>query len=83
MARIRPVTPNPTELLAAAQERVTLPAGVEVKLTYDEEADTLYVRLSELRATRSKTVLEEGLVFDYYGNQIVGIEVLDALGKYG
>ena len=58
---------------------MTLPVGASVQLEYDEEADTLYVRLSELRANRSESKWDEGVVFDYHDDQLVGIEVLDVL----
>jgi uncharacterized protein YuzE len=84
MAEIEPrgiVIPSKEELLSAARRRVSLPPG-ELWLDYQDDVDTLYVRLKEkTRPTHSKSDFDEGVVFDYEGEELVGIEIMDVTGQ--
>jgi len=77
----RLVFPTRDELLAAARERVDLPPG-KLWLDYQDDVDTLYVRLKEkTHPTHSKSNLDEMIVFDYEGEELVGIEIMDITGQ--
>jgi len=77
----RIVFPTRDELLAAARERVDLPPG-KLWLDYQDDVDTLYVRLKEkTHSTHSKSNLDEMFVFDYEGEELVGIEIMDITGQ--
>jgi uncharacterized protein YuzE len=84
MAQIEPrgiIIPSKEELLSAARRRVSLPPG-ELWLDYQDDVDTLYIRLKEkTRPTRSKSDFDEGVVFDYEGEELVGIEIMDISGQ--
>ncbi len=84
MAQIEPrgiVIPSQEELLSAARRRVNLPTG-ELWLDYQDDVDTLYIRLKEkTQPTRSKSDFDEGIVFDYEGEELVGIEIMDITGQ--
>lgn len=69
---------SPSALLANAAQRVELPA-LPVRINYDAEADTLYLKFREdLQPNRTTDDLENGLVFDYHNRTLVGVEVLAA-----
>jgi hypothetical protein len=73
------------ELLALALERlggkVQLPA--RVWLNYLPEADMLTIRLkARHQSTRSEDDLRRGLIFNYEGQKLVSIEVLDLYGTF-
>jgi uncharacterized protein YuzE len=75
------VTPGKEELLRAARRRVSLPPG-ELWLDYQGDVDTLYIRLKEkTQPTRSESDFDNGLVFDYEGKKLVGIEIMDITGQ--
>lgn len=75
------VIPSNEELLNAARQRVSLPPG-ELWLDYQDDVDTLYIRLKEkTQPTRSETEFNDGVVFDYEGEELVGIEILDITGQ--
>ena len=77
----RIVFPTRDELLAAARERVDLPPG-KLWLDYQDDVDTLYVRLKEkTHPTHSRSNLDEMIVFDYEGEELVGIEIMDITGQ--
>jgi len=78
MARKRPVKVNPSRLLIMAAQRVELPA-LPVRIEYDAEVDTLYLRFKEgVSPTHSEDDAENGLVYDYWGRGLIGIEILNA-----
>jgi len=90
MARRRSVN-NPVEvvtqeeLLTLAVERlegqVQLPD--KVWLNYQPDVDLLVIRLKENHhATRSEDDMERGLIFNYEGQKLVSIEVLDLYGVF-
>jgi uncharacterized protein YuzE len=75
------VVPSKEDLLRAARRRVTLPPG-ELWLDYQDDVDTLYIRLKEkTQPTRSESDIDEGVVFDYEGEELVGIEIMDITGQ--
>ena len=75
------VFPGREELLAAARERVELPEG-ELWLDYQDDVDTLYIRLKEeTKPTHSESNFDEMIVFDYEGEELVGIEIMDITGQ--
>lgn len=75
------VIPSQEELLKAAHQRVNLPPG-ELWLDYQDDVDTLYIRLKEkTQPTRSESDFDEGVLFDYEGEELVGIEIMDITGQ--
>jgi uncharacterized protein YuzE len=75
------VTPGKEELLRAARRRVSLPPG-ELWLDYQDDVDTLYIRLKEeTQPTRSESKIDDMVVFDYEGEELVGIEIMDISGQ--
>ena len=75
------VIPSRDELLKAARERVSLPPG-ELWLDYQDDVDTLYIRLKEqTQPTRSESDLDDAVIFDYEGEELVGIEIMDITGQ--
>ena len=75
------VAPGREELLKAARRRVSLPPG-ELWLDYQDDVDTLYIRLKEkTQPTRSESDFDKGVVFDYEGEALVGIEIMDVTGQ--
>jgi uncharacterized protein YuzE len=78
MASKRRVKINPSAMLINAARRFDLPA-LPVRLSYDPETDTLYLRFREdLEANRTTDDLENGLVFVFHNRTLVGVEVLSA-----
>ncbi len=75
------VIPSRDELLRAASGRVSLPPD-ELWLDYQDDVDTLYIRLKEkTQPTRSESDLDDAVIFDYEGEELVGIEILDITGQ--
>ena len=73
--------PGREELLRAARERVNLPPG-ELWLDYQDDVDTLYIRLKEkTNPTHSESDVDDLVVFDYEGEELVGIEIMDITGQ--
>jgi uncharacterized protein YuzE len=71
------VKANPNKLLMAVVSRVELPA-LPINVSYQPDVDTLYLRFSEDEVTHSEDDMDRGLVFDYHGRKMVGIEILNA-----
>ena len=70
------------ELLRLARDRVDLPA-VALRLKYQADVDMLLVELKENPApTNSKDDVEHGLIFNYEGQKLVSVEILDLYGVY-
>lgn len=77
----RIVVPSEAELLKAARGRVNLPPG-ELWLDYQDDVDTLYIRLKErTNPTHSESDIDDMVVFDYEGDELVGIEIMDITGQ--
>ena len=75
------VIPSKEELLAAARGRINLPPG-ELWLDYQDDVDTLYIRLKEkTNPTHRKSDVDDLVVFDYEGEELVGIEIMDITGQ--
>jgi uncharacterized protein YuzE len=75
------IIPSRDELLKAARRRVSLPPG-ELWLDYQDDVDTLYIRLKEkTNPTHSKSDVDDLVVFDYEGEEMVGIEIMDITGQ--
>ena len=75
------VVPSREELLKAARERVKLPPG-ELLLDYQDDVDTLYIRLKEKTyPTHSESDIDDMVVFDYEDEELVGIEIMDITGQ--
>ncbi len=68
---------NPNQLLIAVTSRVELPT-LPIRISYQPDVDTLYLRFSDEEVTHSEDDMEKGLVFDYHHRTLVGIEVLNA-----
>lgn len=82
MAKGRPVESREDELLRLAAERVELPAG-PLWVEYEDDVDLLVIKLKEhARSTHSDDDLERGLIFDYEGDELVAIEILDLYGVF-
>jgi len=70
------------ELIRLARDRVDLPAGA-LRLKYQSDVDMLLVELKENPApTNSKDDVERGLIFNYEGQKLVSVEILDLYGVY-
>jgi hypothetical protein len=75
------VNPGKEELLRAARLRVNLPPG-ELWLDYQDDVDTLYIRLKEkTEPTRSESDFDDMIVFDFEDEELVGIEIMDVTGQ--
>ena len=75
------IAPSREELLKAARERVKLPPG-ELLLDYQDDVDTLYIRLKEkTHPTHSESDIDDMVVFDYEDEELVGIEIMDITGQ--
>ena len=75
------IIPSKEELLRAARRRVSLPPG-ELWLDYQDDVDTLYIRLKEkTQPTHSESNFDDMVVFDYEGEELVGIEIMDIIGQ--
>jgi len=75
------IVPSREELLKAASERVSLPPG-ELLLDYQDDVDTLYIRLKEkTHPTHSESNIDDMVVFDYEDEELVGIEIMDITGQ--
>ena len=77
----RIVIPSKEELLQAAHGRVNLPPG-ELWLDYQDDVDTLHISLKEkTNPTHSESDFDDLVVFDYEGEELVGIEIMDITGQ--
>lgn len=64
-------------LLQAVSHLVKLPK-THMWLDYDEEADVLYIHFEETPNSTHSELRADGVIFDYRGNRLVGITVLEA-----
>lgn len=75
------VNPSNEELLRAARRRVSLPPG-ELWFDYQDDVDTLYIRLKEnTQPTHSESDVDDVVVFDFESEELVGIEIMDVTGQ--
>lgn len=78
MARRQPMSADANRLLTLATRRVKIPA-LPFRVEYDPDVDTLYIRFKDgVSPTHSKDDPDNGLVYDYRGRSLIGIEILDA-----
>ncbi len=50
-----------------------------MNITFDKEADALYIKLQPSKKTKKTVVLREGVLVDYDASgKVFGIEILDA-----
>ena len=76
--RLKP--PSTETLLQIARARADLPAG-EMRLKYEADADTLWVRLEEhprITRTDDRWLESAGVLYHYRGRKLVAVEILDA-----
>ncbi|KKQ65657.1 MAG: hypothetical protein US86_C0009G0025 [Candidatus Daviesbacteria bacterium GW2011_GWA2_38_24] len=52
-----------------------------MKIIYDKEADAMYIYLSEDKKSTRTEEIREGILVDYSGKEMVGIEILNASEK--
>lgn len=82
MAKRLAIETQEEELLRLARDRVDLPISV-LRLKYQPDVDMLLVELKQNPApTNSKDDLERGLIFNYEGQKLVSVEILDLYGVY-
>lgn len=78
MARRKPLSVDPNHLLTVATRRIKIPA-LPFRVEYDADVDTLYLRFKEgVSPTHSKDDPDRGVVYDYRGRSLIGIEILNA-----
>jgi uncharacterized protein YuzE len=78
MARRKPMSVDPNHLLTVATRRIKIPA-LPFRAEYDADVDTLYLRFKEgVSPTHSKDDPDRGVVYDYRGRSLIGIEILNA-----
>ncbi|MCY7376822.1 MAG: DUF2283 domain-containing protein [Pyrinomonadaceae bacterium] len=71
-----------SEWLDLAQHRVEVPADW-LEIEYQEDADLLYIKISNSKAASSKADLDDEVVFDYdETGELVGIEILNFYGVF-
>ncbi len=64
-------------LLKAVANLVKLPKS-HMWLDYDEDADVLYLHFEEKPRSTHSEMRDDGIIFDYKGDDLVGITVLEA-----
>lgn len=64
-------------LLKAVSHLVQLPRH-RMWLDYDAEADVLYIHFTESAGSTHSDMRDDGVVFDYKGDDLVGITILEA-----
>lgn len=80
--RLKNKAPTVEELLALAHERVELPSD-HWSVRYEADADLLYIAFTERpNPTHSDDDLEKGIVYDYEGEKLVAVEILDLYGVF-
>lgn len=78
MASRRAVKINPSEMLISAARKVEMPT-LPLQIRYNEETDTLYLKFrDDIEANRTDDDMENGVIFDYHGKTLVGVEILNA-----
>lgn len=72
-----------TELLELAAERVKLPDDSPSRVDYQADADLLYITFTERpRPTRTREDLDADVIYNYEGDRLVSLEILDLYGVY-
>lgn len=65
------------KVLEAVSHQINLPEGPRW-FSYDEEADTLYVRFTKKTCSDHSELTDDGFIVDYKGKEIVGLTVVGA-----
>lgn len=53
-----------------------------MKISYDSKADAAYIYFKKNKKSTRTEEVGEGLLVDYNGNDLIGIEILDASEKF-
>ena len=64
-------------LLKAVANLVKLPR-THMWLDYDSEADVLYLHFEEKPSSTHSEMRDDGIIFDYRGNRLIGLTILEA-----
>ena len=64
-------------LLKAVGHLVKLPQ-TRMWLDYDSEADVLYLHFEEKPSSTHSEMRDDGIIFDYRGNRLIGLTILEA-----
>jgi uncharacterized protein YuzE len=64
-------------LLEATANLVKLPK-TQMWLDYDREADALYLHFEEKPASNHSEMRDDGIIFDYQDDHLVGLTILEA-----
>jgi uncharacterized protein YuzE len=64
-------------LLEATANLVKLPK-TQMWLDYDREADVLYLHFEEKPASNHSEMRDDGIIFDYQDDHLVGLTILEA-----
>lgn len=51
-------------------------------ISYDKEADVLYMNFTDDRTADNSKMTDEGIIFRYRKNEIIGITITDANDKF-
>ena len=66
-----------TAFLKELGSQIDIPADF-AESRYDDDADVVYVRFSETAGATRSEELNEYIILDYRGDQLIGIEILNA-----
>lgn len=64
-------------LMEAASHLIRLPKR-HLRVDYDEEADVLYIHFEDSPYSTHSEMGDDGIIFDYRGNRLVGVTLLEA-----
>lgn len=53
-----------------------------MKIKYDPQADAMYIQFSDNRKSSRTEVSGNGIIMDYEGDELVGIEILEVSRKF-
>lgn len=73
-----------TQLIGSISKAVPLLIGFPVRrfwVDYDKEADDLYISLRRPQKATNTKITDDGILFRYQGEQLVGVTVLDASAR--
>ena len=77
MAQARLTDMTLDQLEALAPQLAALPFK-EILVQYDAEADSLYLGFRRPPEATNSEDLDNGIIVDYRGDEVVGVEILDA-----
>ena len=64
-------------LLKAIPYLITLPK-TPIWLDYDAESDVMYLHFEEKPSSTHSEMRDDGIIFDYKGNRLVGLTIIEA-----